>query len=140
MGLSVAPSGSDSSLGRPAGRGGFGAPGRAAVVGPSGSPGGGEGTRSNSLMSESSSSQPDVHPFFKEQAGRYVVLYSYQAQDENDLSVERGQCVTVLNSDDPDWYWVARYDQCEGFVPSGFIYPLDAIQRQRESLECSFPV
>jgi hypothetical protein len=25
------------------------------------------------------------------------VLYSYHAQDENDLTVERGQCVTVLN-------------------------------------------
>jgi hypothetical protein len=61
-----------------------------------------------------------------------VVLYSYSAQDENDLSVDRGQCVTVLNADDPDWFWVRRYDQQEGFVPSGFIYPLDAIQRQRE--------
>jgi len=62
------------------------------------------------------------------------VLYSYSAQDENDVSVERGQCVTVLNSDDPDWFWVKRYDQQEGFVPSGFIYPLDAIQRQRKIL------
>lgn len=61
-----------------------------------------------------------------------MVLYSYTAQDENDVSVERGQCVTVLNADDPDWFWVSRYDQCEGFVPAGFIYPLDAIQRQRE--------
>ena len=64
-----------------------------------------------------------------------MVLYSYNAQDENDLSVERGQCVTVLNSDAPDWYWVSKFDGQEGFVPSGFIYPLDAIQRQRE-----FPV
>ena len=38
---------------------------------------------------------------FQDPSGRYVVLYSYTAQDENDLSVERGQCVTVLNSDDP---------------------------------------
>ena len=75
------------------------------------------------------------HHFFKDPSGRFVVLYSYNAQDENDLSVERGQCVTVLNSDDPDWYWVSKFDGQEGFVPSGFIYPLDAIQRQRE-----FPV
>merc|ERR1712001_565051 len=87
-------------------------------------------SRSNSLMSETSS-QPDIHPFFKDPSGRFVVLYSYNAQDENDLSVERGQCVTVLNSDDPDWYWVSKFDGQEGFVPSGFIYPLDAIQRQR---------
>lgn len=81
-------------------------------------------------MSETSS-QPDIHPFFKDPSGRFVVLYSYNAQDENDLSVERGQCVTVLNSDDPDWYWVSKFDGQEGFVPSGFIYPLDAIQRQQ---------
>ena len=70
--------------------------------------------------------------FFQEPSGRYVVLYSYRAQDENDLAVERGQVVTVLNSEDPDWFWVSLYDQCEGFVPSGFIYPLDAIQKQRK--------
>ena len=111
-------------------------------------------SRSNSLMSETSS-QPDIHPFFKvlftngnlkvvnwknlfsfqDPSGRYVVLYSYSAQDENDLSVERGQCVTVLNSEDPDWFWVSKFDGTEGFVPSGFIYPLDAIQRQRNQLD-----
>ena len=40
--------------------------------------------------------------------------------------------MTVLNSDDPDWFWVSKFDGHEGFVPSGFIYPLDAIQRQRK--------
>ena len=74
----------------------------------------------------------NIVDIFQDPSGRYVVLYSYSAQDENDLSVERGQCVTVLNTDDPDWFWVRRYDQQEGFVPSGFIYPLDAIQRQRK--------
>ena len=66
---------------------------------------------------------------FQDPSGRFVVLYSYNAQDENDLSVERGQCVTVLNSDDPDWFWVSKFDGQEGFVSSGFIYPLDAILR-----------
>ena len=80
---------------------------------------------------------------------RFIVLYSYHAQDENDLSVERGQCVTVLNKvnmlkntmivvglkhsswfwfqninfsvlqDDPEWFWVVRADAQEGFVPAG---------------------
>ena len=31
----------------------------------------------------------------QEPSGTYIVLYSYAAQDENDLGVERGQCVTV---------------------------------------------
>ena len=68
----------------------------------------------------------------QESTGKYIVLYNYSAQDENDLSVERGQCVTVLNTDDGDWFWVAKNDATEGFVPAGFIYPLDAIQKQRE--------
>ena len=47
--------------------------------------------------SECESSHAEVHPFFKDSYGRFIVLYSYHAQDENDLSVERGQCVTLLN-------------------------------------------
>lgn len=32
--------------------------------------------------------------------------------------------MTVLNRDDPDWFWVLRHcDGNEGFVPSGFVYP-----------------
>lgn len=66
---------------------------------------------------------PDVHPFFKDPAGRYVVLYTFVARDENDVSVERGELVTVLNREDPDWFWVLRSDNQEGFVPSAFVCP-----------------
>lgn len=69
---------------------------------------------------------PDVHPFFKDPAGRYVVLYTFVARDENDVSVERGELVTVLNREDPDWFWVLRSDGQEGFVPSAFVCPADA--------------
>ena len=61
-------------------------------------------------------------------AGRYIVLYTFIARDENDVSVERGEFVTVLNREDPDWYWILRSDGQEGFVPSGFVYPADVIQ------------
>jgi len=81
--------------------------------------------------SECESSHAEVHPFFKDSYGRFIVLYSYHAQDENDLSVERGQCVTLLNKDDREWFWVVRADGCEGFVPAGFVYPLDALHRQQ---------
>lgn len=50
------------------------------------------------------------------------------ARDENDVSVERGEFVTVLNREDPDWYWIIRSDGQEGFVPSGFVYPTDVLQ------------
>ena len=41
-----------------------------------------------------------------------------------------------LFQDDPEWCWVLRSDGHEGFVPAGFIYPLDAIQKQRR---CQLP-
>ena len=73
-------------------------------------------------------SHPDIHPFFKDPSGRFIVLYTFIARDENDVSVERGEFVTVLNREDPDWFWVVRSDGQEGFVPSAFVYPAEAIQ------------
>nr|CAG4640958.1 EOG090X083C [Eulimnadia texana] len=83
-------------------------------------------------------SQPDIHPFFKDPSGRYIVLYTFIARDENDVSVERGEFVTVLNREDPDWYWIVRSDGQEGFVPSAFVYPAEAIQ-SHVSQACSSP-
>lgn len=79
---------------------------------------------------EHSTTPPDVHPFFKDPAGRYVVLYTFVARDENDVSVERGELVTVLNHEDPDWFWVLRSDGQEGFVPSAFVCPAVADSAQ----------
>lgn len=81
-----------------------------------------------------SSSSVDVHPFFKDPSGYYIVLYTFIARDENDLSVERGEPVTVLNKEDPDWYWVVRSDGQEGFVPSAFVCPVDMVQGNKLGL------
>ncbi|KAL1490634.1 hypothetical protein ABEB36_013295 [Hypothenemus hampei] len=70
---------------------------------------------------------PDMIPFSKDPSGRYIVLYTFIARDENDVSVERGEFVTVLNREDPDWYWIVRSDGQEGFIPSGFVYPADNV-------------
>lgn len=81
-----------------------------------------------SQSSSHDSSATDFHPFFKDPAGRYIVLYTFIARDENDVSVERGEFVTVLNREDPDWVWIVRSDGQEGFVPSAFVYPADTIR------------
>lgn len=39
-------------------------------------------------------SEPDMLPFCKDPSGRYIVLYTFIARDENDVSVERGEFVT----------------------------------------------
>ncbi|XP_049294991.1 SH3 domain-containing protein Dlish [Anopheles funestus] len=73
------------------------------------------------------SSEPDFLPFAKDPSGRYIVLYTFIARDENDVSVERGEFVTVLNREDPEWFWIVRSDGQEGFIPSGFVYPAENI-------------
>ncbi|OTF76616.1 hypothetical protein BLA29_015169, partial [Euroglyphus maynei] len=55
------------------------------------------------------------------------MLYTFIARDENDISVERGEIITVLNKDDQDWFWVIRSDSQEGFVPVSFTYPIDLL-------------
>lgn len=79
-------------------------------------------------------SEPDMLPFSKDPSGRYIVLYTFIARDENDVSVERGEFVTVLNREDPDWYWIVRSDGQEGFIPSGFVYPADNVIQGKQKI------
>lgn len=57
----------------------------------------------NSMLKHSQaslSSDQDYIPFAKDICGRYIVLYTFIARDENDVSVERGEFVTgelILN-------------------------------------------
>jgi hypothetical protein len=108
----------------------------------------------NSLKHSQASlnSEPDYLPFCKDPSGRYIVLYTFIARDENDVSVERGEFVTgesddnwrnidfnlillpVLNKEDPDWYWIVRTDGQEGFVPSAFVYPAENILQNQDAL------
>ncbi|CAH3123580.1 unnamed protein product [Porites lobata] len=61
-----------------------------------------------------------VTHFRKFENDAVMVLYDFQAADENDLDVYRGEVVTVLNRDDNDWWWVMRVDGAEGFIPSSY--------------------
>lgn len=95
----------------------------------------GGGSQNNLKHSQASliSSEPDFLPFSKDPSGRYIVLYTFIARDENDVSVERGEFVTVLNKEDVDWYWIVRSDGGEGFVPSAFVFPAENILQNQET-------
>ncbi|XP_070568073.1 SH3 domain-containing protein Dlish-like [Ptychodera flava] len=69
----------------------------------------------------SPASDLNLRTFRKTPVGQYVVLFNFIAMDENDVSVQRGESVTVLNRDDPDWIWVMKADGREGFVPRKFL-------------------
>ncbi|PFX27302.1 SH3 domain-containing protein Dlish-like isoform X1 [Stylophora pistillata] len=62
-----------------------------------------------------------------------MVLFDFHAADENDVDVQRGEVVTVLNRDDQDWWWVMRDDGLEGFIPSSYV----SIEAVRMSPECT---
>ena len=62
-----------------------------------------------------------------------MVLFDFHAADENDVDVQRGEVVTVLNRDDEDWWWVMRDDGFEGFIPSSYV----SIEAIRISSGCS---
>ena len=50
-----------------------------------------------------------------------TVLYDYEAGDENDVNVRRGDFVMLLNDQDPDWFWVMTGRGEEGFIPRAFV-------------------
>ncbi|CAO1369859.1 unnamed protein product [Diamesa serratosioi] len=93
------------------------------------------GLQTNLKHSQASlNSEPDFLPFSKDPSGRFIVLYTFIARDENDVSVERGEFVTVLNKEDPEWYWIVRSDGQEGFIPSGFVYSAENILQSGDTL------
>lgn len=59
--------------------------------------------------------------FIKKNHGQYIVLFDFEAVQEDDVSVQQGERVVVLNNDDADWYWVKTKDGREGFTPKEYL-------------------
>jgi len=56
-------------------------------------------------------------PFYKDSIEELVVIHDYMGKEENELMVNKGERVRVLNADDQEWLWVATILGDEGFVP-----------------------
>jgi hypothetical protein len=69
-------------------------------------------------------------PFDKRPSGRLLALYSYVPVDENDVLVRRGELLTALNRDDPNWLWVVKSNGQQGFVPANFVCPLELVSSE----------
>lgn len=63
------------------------------------------------------------------------VLFDFQACDDDDISVMRGELVRVLNKDDNDWWWVENVHREQGFVPRNFLWPCGCYVCQKFILE-----
>ena len=83
----------------------------------------------NSPHNSSSSSNPkntEQKKFQKTPQGNYFVKSDFSGTMENDVSVQRGYFVTLLNKEDPDWYWVMTANKLEGFVPASYLLRADS--------------
>ena len=52
-----------------------------------------------------------------------IALYDYQAQQSDELSFVKGNVITVLSKDHPDW-WMGELGGNTGIFPANFVGPL----------------
>ncbi|NWZ80866.1 NOXO1 oxidase, partial [Poecile atricapillus] len=57
-----------------------------------------------------------------EEGSLYFVVQSYEAQNEDELSLNQGVVVEVLRRSHNGW-WLIRYNGCTGYMPSLFLRP-----------------
>lgn len=75
-------------------------------------------------------------PFSTEEIGTARVRHHYFATRRSDANVRRGEEVTVLNVDDPDWTFVRSKYGREGFVPANHLDNYyDNVKARRMSTE-----
>jgi len=55
--------------------------------------------------------------------GQRIALYDYQAQQSDELSFVKGDVITILSKDHPDW-WMGELDGHTGIFPANFVGPL----------------
>ena len=51
-----------------------------------------------------------------------IALYSYEAKDEDELGIDRGEELVVLDDRDPDWWLAKRVSAgATGLIPMNFV-------------------
>ena len=84
-------------------------------------------------------SQTKISKFRKCLWGLYMVTANFEAFDENEVAVRKGEHVSVWNQDDRDWYWIVKHaSNCtdEGFVPSSYLREIVSSDSKQASGEC----
>ena len=62
--------------------------------------------------------KPSIDSFAKCYIEELVVIHDFEAHEEDEVVVFKGDRVQVLNADDPKWLWVATLrSRREGFIP-----------------------
>ncbi|XP_044078428.1 SH3 and PX domain-containing protein 2B isoform X6 [Siniperca chuatsi] len=74
---------------------------------------------------------PDDFSLPGEEEEKYSVIYPYSARDEDEMDLERGMIVEVIQRNLEGW-WKIRYQGREGWAPASYLKKTD-IQSQKQS-------
>ena len=55
--------------------------------------------------------------------GQRIALYDYQAQQFDELSFVKGNIISILSKEHPDW-WMGELGGQTGIFPANFVGPL----------------
>nr|XP_040037004.1 SH3 and PX domain-containing protein 2B isoform X4 [Gasterosteus aculeatus aculeatus] len=72
---------------------------------------------------------PDDFSIPGEEEEKYSVIYPYAARDPDEIDIERGMVVEVIQKNLEGW-WKIRYQGCEGWAPASYLKKTD-IQGQK---------
>ena len=64
-----------------------------------------------------SEGKPGMDSFTREFLEELVVIHDFEAQEEDEVLISKGERVKVMNADDPFWLWVETTPGPQGFVP-----------------------
>lgn len=78
----------------------------------------------DTYSAEAHISYQEASIFHKKDCGKFLAVYDFNAVDDNDITVECGDIVTVLNMDDPLWFWIIKDCKQEGFIPAAYLVPI----------------
>ncbi len=66
-----------------------------------------------------------------------VALFTYEAQNDDELSFHKGSVINVLNKDDADW-WKGEVNGTTGVFPSNYVSPLADAMAQGQAQSCKY--
>ena len=61
------------------------------------------------------------------------VIHSYDEKNPHEISVEKGQILTLLNSSNREW-WKVESDDSQGFVPTECLRKVDSLKASQDML------
>lgn len=60
-------------------------------------------------------------------AEKVVALYSYEAQNEDELNFEKDDIITIISHEEPSW-WKGELNGKVGLFPSNYVEPVSSVQ------------